>query len=63
MIARKTQFEVEKKELEGVAAEKEVELKRKVVSIGNLVHDSVPVSDNEVTLLPASTVYTCWAGG
>ena len=51
---------MEKKELEGVAAETEVELKRKVVSIGNLVHDSVPVSDNEVTLLPASTVYTYW---
>jgi len=51
LIAKKTQFEAEKKELEGVAAEKEVELKRKVVSIGNLVHDSVPVSDNEVMLL------------
>ncbi|KAF8428567.1 hypothetical protein EV426DRAFT_584840 [Tirmania nivea] len=47
LIAKKTQFEAEKKELEGVAAEKEVELRRKVASIGNLVHDSVPVSDNE----------------
>lgn len=48
MIAKKSQFEKEKKDLEQIAADKEVELKRKVTSIGNIVHDSVPVSDNEV---------------
>lgn len=32
------------------AAEKEKTLKAKVSTIGNIVHASVPVSDNEVTI-------------
>lgn len=52
LMEKKTQFEKEKKDLEVVAADKEVELKRKVMSIGNLVHDSVPISDNEVCIIP-----------
>lgn len=48
LIEKKTQFEKEKKNLEAIAAEKEAQLKTKATSIGNIVHDSVPVSDNEV---------------
>lgn len=48
MLEKKKQLEKEKKELEVASVEKEVELKKKVLSVGNLVHDSVPVSDNEV---------------
>ena len=48
LMEKKAQFEKEKKDLEQVAADKEAELKRKVINIGNLVHDSVPVDNNEV---------------
>jgi seryl-tRNA synthetase len=41
-------LEKEKKELLASAAEKEKLLKAKIRTIGNLVHDSVPVSNNEV---------------
>ncbi|KAF8477459.1 hypothetical protein BDZ91DRAFT_709292 [Kalaharituber pfeilii] len=47
LIVQKTRLEKEKKDLEAISAEKEVKLKSKVISIGNIVHDSVPVSDNE----------------
>ena len=39
-----------KKAQEDVAAEKLVKLLQKVKSIGNYVHDSVPVSNNEVRI-------------
>ena len=48
LMEKKVQFEKEKKELEQIASDKETELKRKVTNIGNLVHESVPVSNNEV---------------
>ena len=41
-------MEKEKKVLEDSAAEKDALLRRKIKSIGNYVHDSVPVSNNEV---------------
>jgi len=41
-------LENEKKELLASAAEKEKLLKVKVKTIGNIVHESVPVSNNEV---------------
>lgn len=41
-------IEKEKKELLASAAEKEKALKAKVKTIGNIVHESVPVSNNEV---------------
>lgn len=41
-------LEKEKKDLLASAAEKERLLKAKVRTIGNIVHDSVPVSNNEV---------------
>jgi hypothetical protein len=40
----------DKKAREDVAAEKLVKLLQKVKSIGNYVHDSVPVSNNEVRM-------------
>lgn len=47
MLQQKIDLEKEKKALVEVAAEKDVTLKRKINSIGNYVHDSVPKSDNE----------------
>ncbi|KAI5804098.1 hypothetical protein DFH27DRAFT_553989 [Peziza echinospora] len=47
LLATKTQLEKEKKEMEAVTAAKDALLRSKINSIGNLVHDSVPVSDNE----------------
>lgn len=41
-------MEKEKKTLEESAAEKEDVLQKKVKTIGNYVHESVPVSNNEV---------------
>ncbi|EGX43161.1 hypothetical protein AOL_s00215g617 [Orbilia oligospora ATCC 24927] len=43
----KISLEKEKKELEVIAKQAEAELNRKLSTIGNFVHDSVPISDNE----------------
>ncbi|KAK6350686.1 Cytosolic seryl-tRNA synthetase [Orbilia javanica] len=43
----KISLEKEKKELEVIAKQAEADLNRKLSTIGNIVHDSVPVSDNE----------------
>ncbi|KAL2197568.1 hypothetical protein P885DRAFT_68694 [Corynascus similis CBS 632.67] len=50
-------IEKEKKELLASAAEKEKALKAKVKTIGNIVHESVPVSNNEDN----NTVERTWA--
>jgi hypothetical protein len=42
------ELEKEKKAFMESAAEKDVTLRKKVSTIGNLVHDTVPVNDNEV---------------
>ncbi|KAF8544253.1 hypothetical protein BDD12DRAFT_816393 [Trichophaea hybrida] len=47
LLAKKAQLEVEKKELEAIADAKEKEMNKKLGTIGNIVHDSVPISDNE----------------
>lgn len=41
-------MEKDHKSLEDSAQEKEVLLNKKLKTIGNYVHESVPVSDNEV---------------
>jgi seryl-tRNA synthetase len=41
-------LEKEKKILIESAAEKDIALKKKIGTIGNIVHDSVPISNNEV---------------
>jgi seryl-tRNA synthetase len=47
-VKQKLDFEKEKKGLIESAAEKEVALKKKIGTIGNIVHDSVPVNNDEV---------------
>jgi seryl-tRNA synthetase len=47
LLQQKKDLEAQKKELVDLAAEKEVVLNKKVKTIGNYVHESVPVSDNE----------------
>lgn len=47
LLKQKADLEKEKKDLLASAAEKEKLLKAKVKTIGNIVHESVPVSDNE----------------
>lgn len=49
LLEKKGVLEKEKKVLEDSAAEKDVLLQTKVKTIGNYVHESVPVSNNEVT--------------
>jgi seryl-tRNA synthetase len=50
-MKQKVELEKEKKSFIESAAEKEVTLKKKISTIGNIVHDSVPVNNDEV----------CWA--
>ena len=53
-MEQKTALEKEKKTKEDIATEKENARDRKLKTIGNYVHPSVPVSDNEVCSLPLS---------
>lgn len=48
LMKQKTDFEKEKKGLVDSAAEKEVALKKKIGTIGNIVHESVPTNNDEV---------------
>jgi hypothetical protein len=47
-MKQKVELEREKKAFIDSAAEKDVALRKKISTIGNIVHESVPVSDNEV---------------
>lgn len=47
LMKQKTDFEKEKKGLVDSAAEKEVALKKKIGTIGNIVHESVPTNNDE----------------
>ncbi len=47
-MKQKVELEKEKKACIDSAAEKDVALRKKISTIGNIVHDSVPISDNEV---------------
>ncbi|RJE26500.1 seryl-trna synthetase [Aspergillus sclerotialis] len=47
LIEQKASLEKRKKEAEDVAVQKEVQRDRKIRTIGNYVHESVPVSNNE----------------
>jgi seryl-tRNA synthetase len=55
-LARKGDLEKEAKRIEELAVEKERKRDQKIKTIGNYVHDSVPINDNEVrqTTLPGS---------
>ena len=48
LMKQKIDLDKEKKALIESAAEKEVILKKKVSTVGNIVHESVPVNNNEV---------------
>jgi seryl-tRNA synthetase len=48
LIEQKAGLEKRKKEAEELAVQKETERDRRIRIIGNYVHDSVPVSNNEV---------------
>ncbi|KAJ5193747.1 Aminoacyl-tRNA synthetase class II [Penicillium cf. griseofulvum] len=47
LLAQKAELEAKKKELEETAVAKEVQRDRKIRTIGNYVHESVPVSNDE----------------
>lgn len=48
LLKIKSDLEFEKKKVEESALEKEAALHTKIKTIGNYVHDSVPISNNEV---------------
>ncbi|KAJ5270647.1 hypothetical protein N7505_006405 [Penicillium chrysogenum] len=48
LLAQKAELETKKKQLEEAAVAKEVQRDRKIRTIGNYVHESVPVSNDEV---------------
>ncbi|KAI0129268.1 seryl-tRNA synthetase [Hypoxylon sp. NC0597] len=47
LLQQRADLDKEKKTLLDLAAQKDIALKAKVNTVGNIVHDSVPVSDNE----------------
>ncbi|KAI2608336.1 seryl-tRNA synthetase [Hypoxylon fragiforme] len=47
LLQQKADLEKEKKALLDSAVQKDIALKAKINTIGNIVHDSVPISDNE----------------
>lgn len=53
-MKQKADLEKEKKGLFDLAAEKEVVLKTKIGTIGNIVHESVPLEQNEVWVTRAT---------
>ncbi|PSS10618.1 hypothetical protein M430DRAFT_69088 [Amorphotheca resinae ATCC 22711] len=57
LMKQKVDLEKEKKALIDSAAEKDLALKKKIGTIGNIVHDSVPVNDNE----DFNTLQRTWA--
>ena len=57
MLQQKIDLDKQKKEAEENALAKEKERDRKIKTIGNYVHDSVPISDNEVGSLPTWLVW------
>lgn len=50
LMKQKIDLEKEKKAIDESVAEKEVALKKKASTVGNIVHDSVPINNNEVRL-------------
>jgi seryl-tRNA synthetase len=48
LMAQKVELEKEKKAFIESAAEKDVALRKKIGTIGNIVHESVPVNNDEV---------------
>lgn len=53
-MKQKDDLQQQKKANDDLAVEKFLALQRKAKTVGNYVHDSVPVSDNEVRIYRAS---------
>jgi seryl-tRNA synthetase len=49
LLKRKAELEKEMDECDKLVKEKELQLQKKLKTIGNIVHDSVPVENNEVS--------------
>lgn len=58
LLAQKAEIEKEKKAAIDSAAEKDILLKKKIGAIGNLVHDSVPINNNEVPTIGEKHIYS-----
>lgn len=56
-MEQKALLEGRKKQAEELAVEKELQRDKKIRTIGNYVHDSVPVSNNEVRCLTVRRAY------
>jgi seryl-tRNA synthetase len=61
-LEQKTELERQKKRMQELAQEKEKLVDRKLKTIGNYVHDSVPESDNEVWSSPQQQLHVCTDG-
>ena len=48
LLQQKAKLEKQKREMEDSAAQKQLALDKKLKTIGNYVHDSVPISNVEV---------------
>lgn len=48
-MKQKDELTAQKKQQEDLANEKQLALHRKAKTVGNYVHESVPISDNEVS--------------
>lgn len=48
LVRIKGELEEQKREIEESVLDKEAALQRKIKTIGNYVHESVPISNNEV---------------
>lgn len=55
LLQKKVKLEAEKKVLEDSAKEKDAMLQKKLKTVGNYVHDSVPISNNEVSCSEATS--------
>lgn len=60
MINEKAELEKRKKAAEDAAAQKELERDRKIRPIGNYVHESVPVSNNEARSSSTAFLSLCY---
>jgi len=49
LLKQKDELTAQKKQQEDLANEKQLALYRKAKTVGNYVHESVPMSDNEVS--------------
>lgn len=56
LLQKKLDLEKEKKGIEELVLEKDIALQKRIKTIGNYVHDTVPLSNNEVRLFSLDIV-------